>query len=85
MSGRLEELDVDDTKITDQGIADFRYLTRNLRRLHVQGTQITDSAMIHLARIRTLEYLDLRYTKVSEKAIHDIRMELPELNVIYRK
>ena len=78
---RLEDLDVSYTGITDQGIADLSNLTRNLRYLRLQRTKITDAAIPSLRRMRTLEYLDLRSTNVSEKAVSELQLALPGLNI----
>ena len=80
----LEELDVSYSKITDLGIVDLSHLTGNLRKLGLQGTKITDSAIPSLRRMRTLEYLDLSSTDVSEKAISELQLALPSLNIQVR-
>ena len=55
----------------------------NLKTLGFNGTQITDSGLVHLQNLSNLEALSLSYTKVTDAGIAELRQALPNCN-IYR-
>ena len=52
-----------------------------LRRLDLNWTNISDSGMEHVYRLRNLEELSLKGTDVSEGVIHNLKIAFPGLAV----
>jgi hypothetical protein len=70
--GRLEELILIDSPVTDSGLAHLRRST-TLKLLFLPGTRISDSGLVHLKGLSRLEALSLLGTAVTDAG-------LPHLN-----
>lgn len=53
----------------------------NLRNLDLSDTGITNEGLVHIAQIKSLRFLDLTETKVTEDAIERLRAELPDCQI----
>ena len=76
----LKRLRLEDTHITDNGLNSLRGLT-NLQYLDLTSCNITDSGLPFLQDLRSLQSLDLSGTFVSEKAVENLRRELPNCDI----
>jgi hypothetical protein len=75
----LEELDVNDSQITDAGLARLAALPR-LRVLRVRGTRITDEGFrTHLLDQETLQEVDVRDTAVASKTMREWKNQRSEV------
>jgi hypothetical protein len=77
---RLEELQLAEALHTGEGLKQLRELP-NLRRLHLFGTKLDASALLELAALTQLEYLNLTFTQVQEQQVEDLRKRLPDCDV----
>jgi mono/diheme cytochrome c family protein len=68
IADKLEDLNLSRSKITDAGAAQFAAM-KNLVRLRVDGTSLTDAALDSLLALPKLEYLNLYNTKVTDAGI----------------
>jgi internalin A len=66
--GRLEELLLIDSSVTDSGLAHLRRSTR-LKSLFLAGTRISDSGLAHLKGLTRLEVLSLMDTAVTDAGL----------------
>jgi Leucine Rich repeat len=66
--GQVEELYLDNSGITDAGLARLRGL-KHLKFLDLTGTQVTDAGLVHLAGLRELYYLRLSGTRVTDAGL----------------
>lgn len=78
---RLVSLRLDKTNITSNGLASLREM-QSLKRLIVRDTQIGDSAIDVIIGFRSLRFLDLRYTKISDSGLSRIKAELPFATIL---
>ena len=53
----------------------------NLKTLGFNGTQITDSGLVHLKNLSNLEALSLSYTKVTDADIAELQKALPDCKI----
>ena len=76
---RLESLSLFDTPVTDQGLAHLPSLpslkTLNIREYATHTSNLTDKGMIHIAKINTLESLELPSTVTDQGLSHLIGMD----------
>lgn len=77
----LVELNLANTKVTDEGLASIAGLT-NLTHLHLENTAITDAGLAHLKGLSNLVYLNLYNTKVTDAGM-DHLSGLANLRKIY--
>ena len=75
--GRVVELNLSSTEITDEGLMHLKGLT-NLRGLDLWRTQITDAGLLHLKGLTKLQNLDLRDTKVTDAGVAELQQSLPK-------
>ncbi|TWT62827.1 hypothetical protein Pan54_35730 [Rubinisphaera italica] len=68
------------TNVTDAGVAKLKNLTR-LRHLRLSYTGITDTGMKYLDSFPILELLELRDTRVTQRAIADFMRSHPRCKV----
>lgn len=67
------------TAVGDKGIASIRKM-KSLRTLRIEGTRITDAAMEDLASLTQLTTLRIG-SRLSEKAVSELRTRLPDCNI----
>jgi hypothetical protein len=79
---RLRELDLNDTKITDAGLAKLAKIG-TLEALRLKNTAITDEGFReHLLPLAGLRELDLRGTKVTGATAREWRAAKPDRRVL---
>ena len=76
---QLETLFLYDTLVTDDGLAHLRDL--GLKVLRLDNTLITDEAVDTLKTLRSLEYLDIQSTRISDQAAAGLRSALRRCRV----
>ncbi|MEM1108582.1 MAG: c-type cytochrome domain-containing protein [Planctomycetota bacterium] len=81
LAANIVELNLANTKVTDQGLETVAQMT-NLRRLWLNGTQVTDAGLSHLSRLRELRYLNLYGTVVTDAGLPSLAV-LPHLSQLY--
>jgi hypothetical protein len=76
----VHTVELDDTQITDAGLALLERLSQ-LRNVHLGGTPITDVGLEHLKNISQLQYLFLAGTPVTDAGLEHLKglSELQEL------
>src|SRR4051794_37596050 len=74
-------VDLDHTGAGDANLAGLGGF-RELRKLYLNGTQVTDAGLKHLTSLGHLQTLDLRSTKVSGPGLRNLA-GLRELEVLY--
>ncbi|MEM9419470.1 MAG: c-type cytochrome domain-containing protein [Planctomycetota bacterium] len=77
----LEVLDLRESSADDELIASLEL--SNLKRLNLFGTAVTDDVVQHLARFPSLETLYLGQSQVAAESIEQIKVERPEVEVVY--
>jgi len=82
LSGPQREELSDDPPLTDAELAYLRYLPR-LQAVHLEGAEVTDEGLPQLYSLSRLESLDLSETKVSTKAVAELRKALPQCRIVY--
>lgn len=78
----IEHLDLTDTEIDDDGVARLS-ACRRLRCLSLIGTNVSDASSPVLKRLLQLQELNLTNTRVSARAVRDLRTALPNCQVTY--
>ncbi|MBI4663201.1 MAG: hypothetical protein HY735_30710 [Verrucomicrobia bacterium] len=76
----LEELDLTDAQITDEGLAYLKPFTR-LKKLSLLSTRIDGSGLRHLRALTHLIDLDLRDTQVTDAGLSNVK-DFPNLEVL---
>lgn len=56
----------------------------NLRMLNLSGTPVTDTGLVHLKGLKSLERLMLDYTKVTPAGVAKLRKALPDAKITAR-
>jgi hypothetical protein len=74
---KLEELDLSNAEIGDEGLVHLRGLIY-LRTLDLSGTNVTDAGLRHVKSLAALKDLDLYETKTTRAAVDDLAKALPE-------
>lgn len=67
----LERLVLNDTTVSDVGIASTRHVPK-LRELRLRGTRVTDLCAVHIAALRSLEWIDLAETAATDEVVHHL-------------
>lgn len=78
---RLKELDLDNTPVTDAGLASLGRLT-NLRILHLDRTAVTCEGLTSLRGLPDIEELYLMQTNVTDLGLEHLA-QLPKLKLLY--
>jgi kynurenine formamidase len=55
---------------------------RQLEKLHLRGTHVTDAGLHHLEGMTNLDELDLTNTKVTAAGVETLRKSLPACKII---
>jgi len=76
----LRVLDLSHTRFGDATVDD---LPESLEELYVVRTAISDAGLDKLARLKNLNYLDIRRTPTSEEAAERLRRQLPDCTVLW--
>ncbi len=79
--GRLEELSLDGSHISDAGLVHLKEL-KALRRLTLSHTGVSDAGLGHLHGLSALEVVDLRNTKVTETGVTELKRALPRAEIL---
>ncbi|MEK6239594.1 MAG: hypothetical protein N2C14_33160, partial [Planctomycetales bacterium] len=69
----LWSLDLSYTRVSDKGVARF---PSSLREVVLIGAPVTDAAFDEFERLKSLEYLNLSETQVSEEAALDFQRRM---------
>ena len=80
---KLEELDIGETGITDDGLEHLGGLT-SLVVLSLHTTAATNAGLKHLEGLRNLETLIVPQTKITEAGAQEFNRSLPQCQVILR-
>lgn len=78
---QLEWLSLNDTPITDAGLAHVRGLNK-LKTLGLAGTRITDKGLGCLKGLTNLDGLNLNGTKVTKAGVAKLRQSLPNAIIL---
>jgi uncharacterized protein (TIGR03067 family) len=78
--GRVTELRLDGSKVTDAGLAALEGIN-NLERINLEQTAITDAGLDHLRNMTTLTQLNLNESQVTPAGVHNLLKSLPQLRV----
>ncbi|MDB6070767.1 MAG: hypothetical protein JWL81_1938 [Verrucomicrobiales bacterium] len=81
IGGNITELDLSDTKITDEALATIAKFPR-LVWLNLNNTAVTDAGVAHLKSLTNLSYLNLHSTNVSDTALTSLT-PLRKLRQVY--
>ena len=77
----LTRLHLEQTKITDKGLANLKGLI-NLEYLNLYGTEITDLGLEELAGLSKLKNLYVWQTKVTEAGVGKLKKAVPNLEIV---
>jgi len=77
----LTSLNLWGTKITDNGVMELASSFKSLKNLVLLDTNITDSCVKDLSKLTSLEYLCVKRTKLSDKAVKKIKKALPKCEI----
>ena len=77
---RLRELGLDQTEVTDLGLAKLKRLP-HLTRLSLNGTKVTDAGLDHLDGLKQLRELLLTDTKVTDEGVAKLQQALPNCTI----
>ncbi|CAG5011670.1 hypothetical protein DYBT9275_04997 [Dyadobacter sp. CECT 9275] len=69
------------TKISDNGLKELSKL-KNLNKLHLEHTAVTDAGLVHLKDLSKLEYINLVDTKVTDSGLKSV-MQVKNLKSVY--
>lgn len=83
LRGILNILSLDRTKITNDGLLQFKDFSR-LEYLLLKETSITDAGLAHLKSMPKLRRIDLEGTAVTEDAVEKYRKTLPPYRTVNR-
>ncbi len=78
---RIHTLHCVHTSLPDEELADLFKLSF-LRVLTIGSRSLTDQSVVHLSRLKQLEFLDLNGTLLSPEAIDALSEELPDTKII---
>lgn len=80
----LEELNLQDTTIADQGLAHLSKLVR-LKSLNLEGIRVGDAGVAHLKTLTALRTLNLYGAQITDRGLEDLKQlkNLEELNLSY--
>jgi len=79
----LQILDLSSTSITDAGVALLPRL-KHLTKLRLNHCDITDRCMVDLAKIKTLEKVNLTGTEASPDGLRRLQAALPALHIEWK-
>ncbi|WP_164102272.1 leucine-rich repeat domain-containing protein [Candidatus Laterigemmans baculatus] len=78
---RLQVLKLDRTPVNDDDLSVIRSLSQ-LQKLHLgRAAEVTDEGVASLSQLRDLEYLELNYTRLTDKSVEALS-RLPRLSVL---
>lgn len=78
---RLVSIALGFNDITDAGIKDLVEFDQ-ISELHLNNTKITDASVASLKKLQHLSILSLGKTEVTEAAARDLRIELPNCQIL---
>ena len=81
LAGRLAELNLSRSKVTDAGLASLAGMS-NLKKLHLPNTAVSDAGIDSLLGLSKLEYLNLFNTKITDAGLAKLE-KLPNLKHLY--
>jgi hypothetical protein len=77
---RFEHLGLDQSNITDDGLAHLRRL-RKIIILDIPDTSVSDKGLMHLKSLLSLRTLDLRGTRVTDEGVAKLQAALPNCEI----
>jgi hypothetical protein len=77
----LRRLRVDETHISDAGLAALSLNLPNLEKLYISSTNVGNDGINHLSNMKALVFLDVTNTKVNAQGIESLKAKLPNLKV----
>lgn len=80
----LRELWLDHTQITDEGLKQLAPL-KNLEVLNLIGTAVSDDGLESLKQLPSLKHVMLQDTRVTQAAVAQLELDLPDARIDYSK
>jgi hypothetical protein len=77
---QLEDLDLDGTSVTDEGLRQLAALTQ-LKKLGLSSCEVTDAGLEHLKGLKKLRVLNLWDTKITEEGARRLQQALPNCQI----
>ena len=77
----LQVLTLTKTKLTDADCEALLPLSRSLRFIDLQDTDLTDASVATLSRLKALSRLAIKGTKITRDGIEDLEFALPNCNI----
>ena len=78
---RLRRLRLDETEISDAGLAHIADELPYLEKLYVSRTKISNDGIMHLSAMNNLVFLELTETAVDTDGIERLKKSLPRLTI----
>lgn len=80
---RLETLDLSRLPLTDRGLETLASLNLpELSELNIAYTEVTDTGLQHLGKMKNLSNVSVNFTKVTEEGAMEIKKQIPSLQVL---
>ncbi len=80
--GRLEELKLNGSAVTDAGLVHLKAMT-GLRTLELWGSDVSDDGLDPLKSLTKLRSIDLRATRVTDFGAQGLRRSLPKAKIAF--
>ncbi|WP_419189566.1 leucine-rich repeat domain-containing protein [Stieleria marina] len=80
---QVKSLGLDDTQVTDAGMAQLDTLTFSLETLWLTNDNISDESIQHLEKLVAMKQLYLTGTQVTPQGLAEIRNSLPDCRVTF--
>ena len=79
----LVVLGLNNTRITDKGLAYLKELPRLSQLMVHRGTKVTESGLVHLKSFPALTSLSIDKANFSEASLNELRRALPDCRITH--
>jgi hypothetical protein len=79
---KLRRLRIDETKVSDDGLAAISKNLPQLENLYLGYTNVGNDGIAHLTALNHLRVLDVNYTKVDTDGVNSLKAKMPQLLII---